>query len=61
MTNFKNDKIEELIKKIVEETELDCFDKLGKNFYIFKMEHTIRITINLATFRVLTVDKITLN
>ena len=50
MTNFYNDKIEVLIKKIVEETELDCFEKLGKNFYILNTEHTIRITINSTTF-----------
>ena len=50
-----------LIKKIVEETELDCFEKLGKNFYILNTEHTIRITINVAAFRALTVDKLTLH
>tara|TARA_R110000765_G_C18758752_1_gene588747 strand:+ start:159 stop:419 length:261 start_codon:yes stop_codon:yes gene_type:complete len=56
--NFSNEEIEALIKKIVSETTLDCFEKKGKNYYISSKENNIKITINSNTFRVITVDKI---
>ena len=56
--NFSNNEIEVLMKQVLEETELDCFEKIGKNFYISNKEHKIRITINSNSFRIITVDKI---
>jgi hypothetical protein len=56
--NFSNEQIKALIKKIVSETTLACFEKKGKNYYISSNENNSRITINSNTFRVITVDKI---
>jgi hypothetical protein len=56
--NFSNEQIKALIKKIVSETTLACFEKKGKNYYISSKEKNSRITINSTTFRVITVDKI---
>ncbi|MFH1089451.1 MAG: DUF3781 domain-containing protein [Candidatus Uhrbacteria bacterium] len=50
--------IEELIYKILKETDEKYFSKIGKNFYIINTKNNIKITINSNTFRVITVDKI---
>ncbi|WP_366915416.1 DUF3781 domain-containing protein [uncultured Polaribacter sp.] len=46
------------MKKILEETTLENYQKKGKNFYISNTKHKIRVTINSNNFRVITVDKI---
>jgi hypothetical protein len=56
-TNFSNEESEILIKKILKETDVEYFQKKGKNFYITSEKHNITITINSNTFRVITVDK----
>ncbi len=48
-----------LIKKVLEETNLECYEKKGKNYYITNKLNNIRITVNSNTFRIITVDKIT--
>ena len=58
--NFSKKQIEEFILKILSETSVECFTKTGKNYYIVNLENNIRITINSNTFRVITVDWITL-
>ncbi|MBN1603237.1 MAG: DUF3781 domain-containing protein [Chitinispirillaceae bacterium] len=59
-TNFSNGKIEKYILKILHETDDNSFSKIGKNFYVSNVENDVRITINSNTFRVITVDKISL-
>lgn len=57
-TNFSNTESELFIRKIIEETEVSQFEKIGKNFYISNTEHNIKITANSNTFRIITVDKL---
>jgi hypothetical protein len=56
--SFSPAESEVLIHKVLLETGLENFEKIGKNFYISNKEHNIKITINSTTFRVITVDKI---
>ncbi|XLQ19645.1 MAG: DUF3781 domain-containing protein [Candidatus Moraniibacteriota bacterium] len=55
---FSKKQIEELISKILNETEIKSFSKIGKNFYVTNIENNIKITINSNTFRIITVDRI---
>ena len=57
-TNFSNKESEELIEKVLLETALENFQKIGKNFYISNQEENIKITVNSNTFRIITVDKL---
>lgn len=57
-TKFSKRQIEELILKILKETEEKFFSKIGKNFYIINTKNNIKITINSNTFRIITADKI---
>jgi len=50
--------IEALIVGLIDQTEVNRFQKTGKNFYISNTQQNIRITINSNTFRVITVDRI---
>ena len=54
----KDGEIEELIFKVITETEKELFERKGKNVYITNREQNIRITVNQNTFRVITVDLI---
>ena len=56
---FSKKEIEIFLEKILRETNLEHYEKKGKNYYITNKEHNIKITINSNTFRVITVDKIT--
>ena len=58
-SNFSKEESEALIKKVLEETHIDCFEKKGKNFYITNYDYKIKITVNSNTFRIITVDRIT--
>ena len=53
---LSNDKIEELIFAVINETEEINFRKTGKNIYITNDERNIRLTINSVTNRVITAD-----
>ncbi|WP_416236488.1 DUF3781 domain-containing protein [Xanthomarina sp. F1114] len=57
-TNFSNKEIEILMLRTIEKTEINNFEKIGKNFYISNFEKNVRITVNSNTFRIITVDKI---
>ncbi|MEE9407173.1 MAG: DUF3781 domain-containing protein [Polaribacter sp.] len=57
-TNFSNNESEVLIKKVLTETDVAQFEKIGKNFYISNKEHNIKITVNSNTFRIITVDRL---
>lgn len=58
--SFSKKQIEELIFKVLKETEEKSFSKIGKNFYITNTKDKIKITVNSNTFRVITVDIIEL-
>ena len=53
---LSNDKIEELIFAVINETAAINFQKTGKNIYITNDERNIRLTINSVTNRVITAD-----
>jgi hypothetical protein len=57
-TNLSKKQIEEYLLKILNETPVNSFSKIGKNFYIENHKYKIKITINSNTFRIITVDKI---
>jgi Tfp pilus assembly pilus retraction ATPase PilT len=50
--------IENLISKIISETNESEFQKKGKNIYITNNERNIRLTINSYTNRIITADKL---
>ncbi|WP_405608189.1 DUF3781 domain-containing protein [Polaribacter sp. Asnod1-A03] len=56
-TDFSKSEIEDFIRKILVATDLQNYQKKGKNFYVSDKENNIRITINSNTFRIITVDK----
>lgn len=53
---FSKKEIEQKLLDIIEATDEVHFQKTGKNVYITNREQNIRITINLNTSRVITVD-----
>ena len=57
-TNFSKQETEALIKKVLSETNVENYQKIGKNFYISNQKYNIKITVNSNTFRIITVDKI---
>lgn len=59
--NFSKFEIEILIQKVLEDTALEDYEKLGKNFYITNRHHNITVTVNTSTFRVITVNRIIKN
>lgn len=56
-THFSKKEIASFMKQIITETEVNCFKKIGKNFYITSKKQGIKITVNSTTFRIITVDK----
>ncbi len=55
---LSKDKIEEMISKVISETDESGFQKTGKNIYITNHERNIRLTINSYTNRIITADKL---
>jgi hypothetical protein len=55
-TNYSNSEIESFIMKILDQTQIDDFQKIGKNYYVTNIEYNIVITINSNTCRIITVD-----
>lgn len=55
---LSNNKIEEMIYTIINETDATEFQKTGKNIYITNNERNIRLTINSYTNRIITADKL---
>jgi len=58
-TKFSKHQIEVFLLQILKVTDENKFQKKEKNMYVINTENNIRITINLNTIRVITVDKIT--
>ena len=54
---LSNDKIEEMILSILNETEEVDFQKKGKNIYITNHNKKVVLTINSFTNRIITADK----
>jgi hypothetical protein len=57
-TNYSNSEIESFIMKILDQTQIDDFQKIGKNYYVTNIEYNIVITINSNTCRIITVDSL---
>lgn len=55
--NISNDVIEELMRRVIANTDEQDIQKIGKNYYISNSEHKIRITVNSFTFRIITADR----
>ena len=55
---YAKSEIEEMLFRIIKETEEIFFQRIGKNIYVMNAKNNIRITINSNTFRIITVDKI---
>nr|WP_320022718.1 DUF3781 domain-containing protein [uncultured Draconibacterium sp.] len=53
-----HDKIEEMVRTIINETEESAFQQKGKNIYVANKTRKIRLTINSNTFRIITADKL---
>lgn len=53
-----DNEIKELIFNVITKTKEEFFERRGKNVYITNREQNIRITVNLNTLRVITVDLI---
>ncbi|QIA07731.1 DUF3781 domain-containing protein [Draconibacterium halophilum] len=57
-SELSNDKIEEIIGSVINETEESDFQQKGKNVYITNKARNIRLTINSNTFRIITADRL---
>jgi hypothetical protein len=55
---LSEDKLEEVISKIISDTDESAFQKIGKNIYISNIEKNVRLTINSYTNRIITADKL---
>ena len=55
---LSKNKIEEMISKVISETDESDFLKTGKNIYITNNKRNIRLTINSYTNRIITADKL---
>ncbi|OHX64398.1 DUF3781 domain-containing protein [Flammeovirga pacifica] len=53
---LSNKVIEKMLYTVIDKTSIEHFVKRGKNIYIHNEEDNIRITINIYTLRVITVD-----
>lgn len=57
-TSFSVKEIEDYILNILQKTDIICYTRSGKNYYVVNAENNIRITINSNTTRIITVDRI---
>ncbi len=55
---LSENKIEEAIFEIIQDTEDSAFQKIGKNIYILNIEKNVKLTINSFTNRIITADKL---
>lgn len=56
--NYSKSEIEKMLFTIIDETQIDFFQRIGKNIYVTNTANNIKITINQNTFRVITVDRV---
>lgn len=57
-SQFSKAEVEKKLFDTIKKTNDGDFRKTGKNVYVSNQEENIRITINLNTYRVITVDPI---
>ena len=57
-TAYSEREIEQMIHRVVGETEEGFFERIGKNIYVSNRRENLKITINSRTYRVITVDRI---
>lgn len=55
---FGNNEIEEMVLKIIDETDVAEFRKEGKNIYVTNTDKNVRFTINSFNYRIITADKL---
>ena len=56
--DFSKTEIEARIYDAINKTQINNFEKIGKNFYILNSERNMKITVNSNTYRIITVDRI---
>ena len=56
--NYLRFETEKMILDIIQQTEERFFQRIGKNVYVTNAEKNIKITININTYRVITVDRL---
>lgn len=57
-SKYSKSEIDEMLFRIIKETEEIFFERIGKNIYVANSENNIKVTINSNTYRIITVDKI---
>jgi len=55
---LSKEQIEKLMFDVIQNTDEEYFERIGKNYYITNTVHSIRITVNSNTFRIITADRI---
>lgn len=56
--NYLRFETEKMIFDVIQQTEERFFQRIGKNVYVTNAEKNIKITININTYRVITVDRL---
>jgi PBP1b-binding outer membrane lipoprotein LpoB len=56
--SLSNEKIEEMINTIINETDSSDFKKKGKNIYITNKKSNIVLTVNSSTNRIITAGRL---
>lgn len=56
--HFSKPQIETLVKRVLLNTAITNYEKIGKNVYVTNTESNIRLTINTFTNRIITADRI---
>ncbi len=57
-TNYSKQEIEKLVLEILEQTDMDFFERQGKNYYISNHRHNVKLTINSGTLRIITAARL---
>lgn len=57
-STFSRPEIEEMLFRIIKETDVRFFRRIGKNIYVQNTANNIKITVNSSTYRIITVDRI---
>lgn len=56
--NYSKFEIENMLFKIIRDSDDNFFQRIGKNIYVTDVENNIKITINSNTYRIITVDSL---
>ena len=58
LEGFSETEIVQYCEKIIEQTPIECFRKIGKNYYITSEDHNSVLTINSFTMTIITAKKV---